>query len=104
MKELFYAQLKGDYMDTKLNYKVCDNFDYSKLKGYGFYKTEPSGNPWWQNPLTFDRVGAIGFYKESLNINKETKEVYLATEDNFIATKYKDVISKLVEDNILINT
>ena len=88
-------------MESKLNYMVNQDYDLNNLKDYGFYKTQPKENPWWQNPLTIDHTNGLGFYVESLSINKNTREIFVDIEDGFKAEKYLELIDRMIENDVL---
>jgi len=89
-------------MKKKLDYKIKEGYDFNNLKQYGFSKTQPKENPWWQYPIQIDWSTGLGFYKESININNKTNEVYLVWEETISQFKHQDVIDKLLGDNALI--
>jgi hypothetical protein len=90
-------------MKKKLNYKVSDGFNYDNLKKYGFWKTEPIGNPWWQCILQSDWSTGIGFFLEDIAINIETREVFLHIDENIKVQKHNELILQMVNDNVLIS-
>jgi hypothetical protein len=88
-------------MKNKLNYKVKDGYDFSNLKKYGFWKTEPTGNPWWQCVLQSDWSTGLGFFLEDISINIKTNEVFLHVDETIKNCRHHNLIRQMLVDDVL---
>lgn len=91
-------------MEKKLLYKIAENYDFNNLERYGFHKTEPKQNPWWQCVLQIDWSTGLGFYIESLSVNIKTRNIYLDYKKELNNFRYQEKIDRMLNDGLLIES
>ena len=77
-------------------FKIKKDYDLQNLTKYGFNEPQPKENVWWQKSLVISWTGGIGKIIESLNVNKDTKEIRYCRDNNVnFQSQLKDLLLKL---------
>lgn len=82
-------------------YQLKKGVRCSSLGKYGFYKTQPKDNPWYQYPIHIDWNGGLGIWHEIININKETHEVIVECDYEQWSNNLQNKFNKLVDEKII---
>ena len=83
-------------------YKVNPKISFDNLCEYGFYKTQPKENPWYQCPIKMQWSGGIGWWDESISISKETYEATVECDFDEWTDKLTNEVNVLIQENIIL--
>ena len=72
---------------------VRDDFDLNNLELYGFYKTQPKRNPWWQCFFGTN-------YEACLLININDRKLLLKSDKDYELSEVMEAINKMKSDDI----
>ena len=83
-------------------YTIREDFDLSNLKEYGFSKTEPAENIWWQRIFNIVWKSRIGVWSSELLVNKENRKLYMKYDEGINLNNINYTIERMKQDGVLV--
>ena len=81
-------------------YTIKKDYDLNNLKKYGFEKTMPKENPWWQRPFDTDWSGFIGTWETELLVSRDDRKMLSKCEENANLDSLNRTLQEMINDGV----